>query len=153
MDWLWLSDCFRFVRKRQKISGSDKWAVPRPPGVTQSFQLHIKGQQFLSKLPDFGSSSGWNLGVEGVCIFSIKLCLACWHSKTKNMHSNTPLEKLLRKSCIFFNTQVDFVLSISGRINPSHGKLMTWYCLVKSKFSLESHLESTNNINGWVKNQ
>lgn len=123
----------------------------------QSFQLQIKDQHFLS-VPSWlqENSSGCNLGVGrgGGCTFSIKLYLAWWHFNTKNMHSNMLVEKLLRKIYIlFFNMQVEFVLSVSGGINPSQGKLVTWYCLVKSKLSPEIHLESTNAINGWIKNQ
>lgn len=163
MDWHWLQNCFHFVRKQGKIdesSGSGKWTVPAAPGVTSQpspFNFIYKANDFYLYLRDFRRShlvGFWERMGSGVCIFSIKLYLAWWHSNTKNMHSNMLVEKLLRKIYIlFFNMQVKFILSASGGINPSQRKLVTWYCLVKSKLSLEIHLESTNNINGWIKNQ
>lgn len=98
---------------------------------------------------EFGSGQGWWLYIfhqtlSGLVTFQ-------YQKHAQQYASGKTLEKKIY--ILFFNMQVEFVLSVSGGINPSQGKLVTWYCLVKSKLSPEIHLESTNNINGWIKNQ
>lgn len=158
MDGHWLPKCFHFVRKRGKIdesSGSDKWAAPqhqelpvKPVLSTSHKRPTIFIYTFLTSRLEFESE--WR--VVFVYFPSLSGLLTFQYQKHTQQYARG---KIVEKNLhiIFFTMQVEFVLSVSGGINPSEGKLVMWHFLVKSKLSTGIHSESTNNRNGWITNQ